>query len=67
MKVLKWPRIFIVEEAVPRLVIRLRTRPCTLKKLFPIVEAMQKHFSDTIFFLSVAMHHIMSTGKGCLS
>ncbi|XP_068460228.1 xyloside xylosyltransferase 1 [Clinocottus analis] len=37
------------------------------KKLFPIVEAMQKHFSagsgayysDAIFFLSVAMHHIM--------
>ncbi|KAM9848600.1 xyloside xylosyltransferase 1 [Aulostomus maculatus] len=36
-------------------------------KLFPIVEAMQKHFSagsgayysDAIFFLSVAMHHIM--------
>ncbi|XP_024135194.1 xyloside xylosyltransferase 1 [Oryzias melastigma] len=35
--------------------------------LFPIVEAMQKHFSagsgayysDAIFFLSVAMHHIM--------
>uniref|UniRef100_A0A8C8HMI6 Uncharacterized protein n=1 Tax=Oncorhynchus tshawytscha TaxID=74940 RepID=A0A8C8HMI6_ONCTS len=37
------------------------------QKLFPIVEAMQKHFSDTIFFLFVAMHHIMSTGKGCLS
>ncbi|KAM4628887.1 xyloside xylosyltransferase 1 [Polymixia lowei] len=37
------------------------------QKLFPIVEAMQKHFSagsgayysDAIFFLSVAMHHIM--------
>ncbi|XP_062869297.1 xyloside xylosyltransferase 1 [Trichomycterus rosablanca] len=37
------------------------------KKLFPIVEAMQKHFSagsgayysDAIFFLSVAMHRIM--------
>ncbi|KAG9351183.1 hypothetical protein JZ751_025073 [Albula glossodonta] len=37
------------------------------EKLFPIVEAMQKHFSagsgayysDAIFFLSVAMHHIM--------
>ncbi|MEQ2316499.1 Xyloside xylosyltransferase 1 [Ameca splendens] len=37
------------------------------QKLFPIVEAMQKHFSagsgayysDSIFFLSVAMHHIM--------
>ncbi|KAM9274775.1 LOW QUALITY PROTEIN: xyloside xylosyltransferase 1 [Cariama cristata] len=37
------------------------------EKLFPIVEAMQKHFSagsgtyysDSIFFLSVAMHHIM--------
>uniref|UniRef100_A0A4W5N933 Xyloside xylosyltransferase 1 n=1 Tax=Hucho hucho TaxID=62062 RepID=A0A4W5N933_9TELE len=37
--------------------------------VFPIVEAMQKHFSagsgayysDAIFFLSVAMHHIMST------
>ncbi|XP_026179094.1 xyloside xylosyltransferase 1 [Mastacembelus armatus] len=37
------------------------------QKLFPIVEAMQKHFSagsgayysDVIFFLSVAMHHIM--------
>ncbi|KAJ0047330.1 hypothetical protein NL108_000955, partial [Boleophthalmus pectinirostris] len=36
-------------------------------KLFPIVEAMQKHFSagsgayysDAIFFLSVAMHLIM--------
>ncbi|KAJ3600009.1 hypothetical protein NHX12_033961 [Muraenolepis orangiensis] len=36
-------------------------------KLFPIVEAMQKYFSagsgayysDAIFFLSVAMHHIM--------
>ncbi|KAI2533065.1 xyloside xylosyltransferase 1 [Homo sapiens] len=36
-------------------------------KLFPIVEAMQKHFSaglgtyysDSIFFLSVAMHQIM--------
>ncbi|KAK6320468.1 hypothetical protein J4Q44_G00095750 [Coregonus suidteri] len=39
------------------------------QKLFPIVEAMQKHFSagsgayysDAIFFLSVAMHHIMPT------
>ncbi|KAM9762262.1 xyloside xylosyltransferase 1 isoform 1-T4 [Menidia menidia] len=37
------------------------------QKLFPVVEAMQKHFSagsgayysDSIFFLSVAMHHIM--------
>ncbi|XP_028300307.1 xyloside xylosyltransferase 1 [Gouania willdenowi] len=37
------------------------------EKLFPIVEAMQKHFSagsgayysDSIFFLSVALHHIM--------
>lgn len=37
------------------------------QKLFPIVEAMQKYFSagsgayysDSIFFLSVAMHHIM--------
>lgn len=37
------------------------------EKLFPIVEAMQKHFSagsgtyysDAIFFLSVAMHRIM--------
>ncbi|KAM7013265.1 xyloside xylosyltransferase 1 isoform 1-T2 [Tautogolabrus adspersus] len=37
------------------------------QKLFPIVEAMQKYFSsgsgayysDAIFFLSVAMHHIM--------
>ncbi|XP_068001736.1 xyloside xylosyltransferase 1 isoform X2 [Melanerpes formicivorus] len=37
------------------------------EKLFPIVEAMQKHFSagsgtyysDSIFFLSVAMHRIM--------
>ncbi|KAB0356132.1 hypothetical protein FD754_000288, partial [Muntiacus muntjak] len=36
-------------------------------KLFPVVEAMQKHFSagsgtyysDSIFFLSVAMHQIM--------
>ncbi|KAI1891547.1 hypothetical protein AGOR_G00144920 [Albula goreensis] len=40
------------------------------EKLFPIVEAMQKHFSagsgayysDAIFFLSVAMHHIMPAG-----
>ncbi|XP_040926603.1 xyloside xylosyltransferase 1 isoform X2 [Betta splendens] len=40
------------------------------QKLFPIVEAMQKHFSagsgayysDAIFFLSVAMHHIMPEG-----
>ena len=40
------------------------------QKLFPIVEAMQKHFSagsgayysDAIFFLSVAMHHIMPQG-----
>lgn len=40
------------------------------QKLFPIVEAMQKHFSagsgayysDAIFFLSVAMHHIMPDG-----
>ncbi|KTF84053.1 hypothetical protein cypCar_00021269 [Cyprinus carpio] len=39
------------------------------EKLFPIVEAMQKHFSagsgtyysDAIFFLSVAMHRIMPT------
>ncbi|KAM9461118.1 xyloside xylosyltransferase 1 isoform 2-T3 [Clarias gariepinus] len=39
------------------------------EKLFPIVEAMQKHFSagsgayysDSIFFLSVAMHRIMPT------
>lgn len=45
------------------------------QKLFPIVEAMQKHFSsgsgayysNAIFFLSVAMHHILSIGKGCLS
>uniref|UniRef100_A0A673YKJ6 Uncharacterized protein n=1 Tax=Salmo trutta TaxID=8032 RepID=A0A673YKJ6_SALTR len=35
------------------------------QKLFPIVEAMQKHFgsgayySNAIFFLSVAMHHIL--------
>lgn len=37
------------------------------QELFPIVEAMQRHFSagsgayysDAIFFLSVAMHHIM--------
>lgn len=41
------------------------------QKLFPIVEAMQKHFSagsgayysDSIFFLSVAMHHIMPESK----
>lgn len=41
------------------------------QKLFPIVEAMQKHFSagsgayysDAIFFLSVAMHHIMPASK----
>lgn len=41
------------------------------QKLFPIVEAMQKHFSsgsgayysDAIFFLSVAMHRIMPEGK----
>lgn len=41
------------------------------QKLFPIVEAMQKHFSagsgayysDAIFFLSVAMHHIMPESK----
>lgn len=40
------------------------------EKLFPIVEAMQKHFSagsgayysDAIFFLSVAMHRIMPAG-----
>lgn len=40
------------------------------QKLFPIVEAMQKHFSsgsgayysDAIFFLSVAMHRIMPEG-----
>ncbi|XP_029988870.1 xyloside xylosyltransferase 1-like [Sphaeramia orbicularis] len=40
------------------------------QKLFPIVESMQKHFSagsgayysDAIFFLSVAMHHIMPEG-----
>lgn len=40
-------------------------------KLFPIVEAMQKHFSagsgtyysDSIFFLSVAMHQIMPKGN----
>lgn len=40
------------------------------QKLFPIVEAMQKHFSygsgayysDAIFFLSVAMHRIMPQG-----
>lgn len=46
------------------------------EKLFPIVEAMQKHFSagsgayysDAIFFLSVAMHRIMPTGElGCFS
>lgn len=43
-------------------------------KLFPVVEAMQKHFSagsgtyysDSIFFLSVAMHQIMPKGNlGC--
>lgn len=41
------------------------------RKLFPIVEAMQKHFSsgsgayysDAIFFLSVAMHRIMPDSK----
>ncbi len=41
------------------------------EKLFPIIEAMQKHFSagsgtyysDAIFFLSVAMHRIMPTGE----
>lgn len=41
------------------------------QKLFPIVQAMQKHFSsgsgayysDAIFFLSVAMHRIMPKGK----
>lgn len=41
------------------------------EKLFPIVEAMQKHFSagsgayysDAIFFLSVAMHRIMPAGE----
>lgn len=40
-------------------------------KLFPVVEAMQKHFSagsgtyysDSIFFLSVAMHEIMPKGN----
>lgn len=40
-------------------------------KLFPVVEAMQKHFSagsgtyysDSIFFLSVAMHQIMPKGN----
>lgn len=45
------------------------------EKLFPIVEAMQKHFSagsgtyysDSIFFLSVAMHRIMPKGKPSLS
>lgn len=45
------------------------------EKLFPIVEAMQKHFSagtgtyysDSIFFLSVAMHRIMPPGKPLLS
>lgn len=46
------------------------------EKLFPIVEAMQKHFSagsgayysDAIFFLSVAMHRIMPAGElGCFS
>uniref|UniRef100_A0A3Q1G1Z1 Uncharacterized protein n=1 Tax=Acanthochromis polyacanthus TaxID=80966 RepID=A0A3Q1G1Z1_9TELE len=43
------------------------------QKLFPIVEAMQKHFSagsgayysDSIFFLSVAMHRIMPDSKTC--
>lgn len=43
------------------------------EKLFPIVEAMQKHFSagsgayysDAIFFLSVAMHRIMPAGEMC--
>lgn len=43
-------------------------------KLFPIVEAMQKHFSagsgayysDAIFFLSVAMHLIMPESKAFL-
>lgn len=41
------------------------------QKLFPIVEAMQKHFSsgsgayysDAIFFLSVAMHRIMPESR----
>lgn len=41
------------------------------EKLFPIVEAMQKHFSagsgtyysDSIFFLSVAMHRVMPKGR----
>ena len=45
------------------------------QKLFPIVEAMQKHFSagsgayysDAIFFLSVAMHHIMPQGTPALT
>uniref|UniRef100_A0A672FD72 Uncharacterized protein n=1 Tax=Salarias fasciatus TaxID=181472 RepID=A0A672FD72_SALFA len=43
------------------------------QKLFPSVEAMQKHFSagsgayysDSIFFLSVAMHRIMPQSKNC--
>ncbi|EMP24852.1 Putative protein C3orf21 like protein [Chelonia mydas] len=41
------------------------------EQLFPVVEAMQKHFSagsgayysDSIFFLSVAMHRIMPTAE----
>ncbi|KAI2659080.1 Xyloside xylosyltransferase 1 [Labeo rohita] len=45
------------------------------EKLFPIVEAMQKHFSagsgayysDAIFFLSVAMHRIMPAAEDKLS
>lgn len=45
------------------------------QKLFPIVEAMQKYFSagsgayysDAIFFLSVAMHHIMPDSEYCTS
>lgn len=41
------------------------------EKLFPIVEAMQKlfsagtgtYYSDSIFFLSVALHHILPKGN----
>ncbi|XP_067897587.1 xyloside xylosyltransferase 1 [Heterodontus francisci] len=44
------------------------------QKLFPVVEGMQKHFSagsgayysDSIFFLSVAMHRIMPTEMTCV-
>lgn len=66
-----WPGTITDESALLRQVVFHDVAALT-ERLFPIVEAMQKHFSagtgayysDSIFFLSVAMHRIMPAGEG---